>query len=45
VTTLVLSRLGERDGAALVEQVAGNAGLSRDTIDEIVERADVACGA
>jgi predicted ATPase len=40
VTTLVLSRLGERDGAALVEQVAGNAGLSRDTIDEIVERAD-----
>ena len=40
VTTLVLSRLGERDGAALVEQVAGNAGLSRDTVDEIVERAD-----
>ena len=40
VTTLVLSRLGGRDGAALVEQVAGNAGLSRETIDEIVERAD-----
>jgi predicted ATPase len=40
VTTLVLSRLGGRDGTALVEQVAGNAGLSRETIDEIVERAD-----
>jgi tetratricopeptide (TPR) repeat protein len=40
VTTLVLSPLGGRDGAALVEQVAGNAGLSRETIDEIVERAD-----
>jgi class 3 adenylate cyclase len=40
VTTLALNRLGGHDGAALVEQLAGNAGLARETIDEIVERAD-----
>jgi class 3 adenylate cyclase/tetratricopeptide (TPR) repeat protein len=40
VTTLSLNRLTGRDGAALVEQLAGNAGLSHDTVDEIVERAD-----
>jgi class 3 adenylate cyclase/tetratricopeptide (TPR) repeat protein/energy-coupling factor transporter ATP-binding protein EcfA2 len=40
VTTLSLNRLAGRDGAALVEQLAGNAGLSRETVDEIVERAD-----
>jgi class 3 adenylate cyclase/tetratricopeptide (TPR) repeat protein len=40
VTTLALNRLGGHDGAALVEQLAGNAGLARETVDEIVERAD-----
>jgi class 3 adenylate cyclase/tetratricopeptide (TPR) repeat protein len=40
VTTLALSRLGGHDGAALVEQLAGNAGLARETVDEIVRRAD-----
>ncbi len=39
-TMLALSRLGGRDGAALVERLAGNAGLARETVDEIVERAD-----
>jgi class 3 adenylate cyclase len=37
---LALSRLGGHDGAALVERVAGNVGLSREIVDEIVERAD-----
>src|SRR5215472_11529809 len=40
VTTLLLNRLDGRDGAALVERVAGNTGLSRDIVDEIVDRAD-----
>src|SRR6266436_3426881 len=40
VTTLALNRLGGHDGAALVEQLAGNAGLARETVEEIVERAD-----
>jgi tetratricopeptide (TPR) repeat protein len=40
VTMLALSRLGEQDGAELVERLAGNAGLSREIVDEIVERAD-----
>jgi tetratricopeptide (TPR) repeat protein len=40
VTALALNRLGGHDGAALVERLAGNAGLARETIDEIVERAD-----
>jgi class 3 adenylate cyclase/tetratricopeptide (TPR) repeat protein len=40
VTMLTLTRLGGRDGAALVERLAGNAGLSRETVDEIVQRAD-----
>src|SRR5215471_10712811 len=40
VTTLVLERLGESDGAALVEQIAGETSLSREIVDEIVERAD-----
>jgi class 3 adenylate cyclase len=40
VTTLALNRLGGHDGAALVERVAGNAGLAQETVDEIVERAD-----
>src|SRR5204863_4996376 len=37
---LALNRLGGRDGAALVERLAGNAGLSDETVDEIIERAD-----
>ena len=40
VTTLALDRLGESDGAALVEHVAGEASLSREIVDEIVKRAD-----
>jgi class 3 adenylate cyclase/predicted ATPase len=40
VTMLALNRLGGRDGAALVERLAGNAGLAHETVDEIVERAD-----
>jgi class 3 adenylate cyclase len=40
VTMLALNRLGGRDGAELVERLAGNTGLSRKTVDEIVERAD-----
>src|SRR4051794_27023837 len=37
---LALNRLGIRDGAVLVERLASNASLSRETVDEIVERAD-----
>ena len=40
VTALSLNRLAGGDGATLVEQLAGNAGLARETVDEIVERAD-----
>jgi class 3 adenylate cyclase/tetratricopeptide (TPR) repeat protein len=40
VTTLNLNRLGGHDGAALVERLAGNAGLAPEIVDEIVERAD-----
>ena len=40
VTVMALNRLGGRDGAALVEQLAGNAGLGRDTVEEIAARAD-----
>jgi hypothetical protein len=40
VTTVALNRLGGHDGAALVERLAGNAGLAGETVDEIVERAD-----
>ena len=40
VTMLALNRLGRRDGALLVEQLAGNAGLPADLIAEIVERTD-----
>src|SRR5439155_21057207 len=35
-----LNPLGGHDGATLVERLAGNAGLARETVDEIVERAD-----
>jgi class 3 adenylate cyclase/predicted ATPase len=40
VTMHPLSRLGRRDGASLVQQVAGNKGLSDAIVDEIVTRAD-----
>jgi predicted ATPase/class 3 adenylate cyclase len=40
VTVLALNRLAARDGAALVEQLAGGANLSRDIANEIAERAD-----
>jgi class 3 adenylate cyclase len=40
VTLLALNRLGGDDGEALVERLAGNAGLSREIVGEIVARAD-----
>ncbi len=40
VTMSALNRLGGRDGAALVERLAGNAGLPEEIVDEIVTRAD-----
>jgi predicted ATPase len=40
VTMQALNRLGGRDCVVLVQQLAGNAGLSGDTVDEIVERTD-----
>lgn len=41
VTMLALSRLGRRDGAALVQQLAGNAAmLPSDVVEEIIERTD-----
>jgi class 3 adenylate cyclase/tetratricopeptide (TPR) repeat protein len=39
VTSLALGRLGERDGAALAKELAGNA-LSADAIAEIARRTD-----
>jgi tetratricopeptide (TPR) repeat protein len=41
VTMLALSRLGRRDGAALVQRLAANASsLPPDIIDEIIDRTD-----
>jgi len=40
VTTLALSRLDNRQVAALVEGLAGNAPLGSEVVDEIVERTD-----
>jgi class 3 adenylate cyclase len=40
VTTLALNRLGERNGSHLVEQLAGNAGVSSELVAEIVARSD-----
>ncbi len=41
VTMLALSRLGRREGAALVRQLAGNAAaLPDDIVEEIIERTD-----
>jgi predicted ATPase len=38
IMPLSLNRLAGHEGAALVETLAGNAGLSRELVDEIVER-------
>jgi class 3 adenylate cyclase/tetratricopeptide (TPR) repeat protein len=40
VTVMALNRLGGRDGATLVDRLAGNAGLPSETVNEIVEHAD-----
>ena len=40
VTALSLNRLVERDGAALVEQLAGGSGVTPEVVAEIVERTD-----
>jgi len=40
VTSLALNRLGERDGEALVQKLAGNALLTPGIVAEIVERTD-----
>jgi class 3 adenylate cyclase/predicted ATPase len=40
VTSLALNRLGERDGEALVQKLAGNFALAADIVAEIVERTD-----
>jgi len=40
VTMVVLNRLGRREGAALVEGIVGNKELSRNIVEEIVERTD-----
>jgi class 3 adenylate cyclase len=40
VTSLALNRLGERDGAVLAQNMAGNAALTADIIAKIVERTD-----
>jgi class 3 adenylate cyclase/predicted ATPase len=40
VTTLNLSRLGRREGAALAESVAGNNVLPEEIVEEIIERTD-----
>ena len=40
VTTMSLARLDRRDGAAMVERIAGNTGLARNLVEEIVARAD-----
>jgi predicted ATPase len=40
VTIRALNRLGSGECAVLVRELAGNAGLSGETVDEIVERTD-----
>jgi predicted ATPase len=40
VASLALNRLGERDGEALVQTLAGNTALSPEIVAEIVERTD-----
>jgi predicted ATPase len=40
ITSLALNRLGEREGEALVQNLAGNAALTAEIVAEIVERTD-----
>src|SRR5271169_5881339 len=40
VASVALNRLGERDGEALVQNLAGNAALTAEMVAEIVERTD-----
>src|SRR5438270_2390557 len=40
VTSLALNRLGEREGEALVQTLAGNSGLTAEIVTEIVDRTD-----
>ena len=40
VTIMALNRLGEHDGEALVQKLAGNATLTAEIVAEIVERTD-----
>jgi len=40
VMSLALNRLGERDGEALVQTLAGNAALTADIVAQIIERTD-----
>jgi hypothetical protein len=40
VTSLAINRFDERDGAALVQNIAGSAALSADVVAEIVARTD-----
>jgi class 3 adenylate cyclase/predicted ATPase len=40
VASVALNRLGERDGEALVQTLAGNAALTAEMVAEIVERTD-----
>ena len=40
VTTLALSQLDGREATLLVKRLIGNAGLSREAVNEIVERSD-----
>jgi predicted ATPase len=40
VTIMALNRLGERESTVLVDRLAGDAGLSRELVDEIFERTD-----
>jgi class 3 adenylate cyclase/predicted ATPase len=40
VTSLTLNRLGEREGEALVQELAGNSPITLDIVADIVERSD-----
>ena len=40
MTTLALSQLDGREATLLVKRLIGNAGLSREAVNEIVERSD-----
>jgi class 3 adenylate cyclase/predicted ATPase len=40
VTSLVLNRLGRREGASMVKSLAGNFALPQETVSEIIDRTD-----